>query len=326
MAAVDPAERLLNLIIALTHARVRMTRADIRENVYGYDAAVSGLSPEDTARRLAAFERMFERDKEDIRRMGIPLQTVVDPAHGDEIGYRIDPSNSAMAPIDLTAAELAVVALAQEFWSDATVGAEARQALTKVASGAGPRPQVVLPLAAKSAASSAAFVVLADAIHRKQAVSFEYSSATQSGESVRTVEPWQLQVGSGAQYVVGFDRDRDAPRTFRLSRILGAVKPTGPEGAFAIPKPMPKWDSVGQAPLKTATVAIRPESGHSLRERGVLVRNDAGWDVVEVPYRHADSLRDDVLALAGNAVIVEPLEVAQEVLDYARAAIEVTSG
>ena len=67
---------------------------------------------------------MFERDKEDIRRMGIPLQTVVDPAHGDEIGYRIDPSNAAMAPIDLEPAEFAVVALAQEFWSDATVGAD----------------------------------------------------------------------------------------------------------------------------------------------------------------------------------------------------------
>ena len=140
-------------------------------------------------------------------------------------------------------------------------------------------------------------MVLADAIHRKQAVTFEYSSATQSGESQRTVEPWQLQVGSGAQYVVGFDRDRSEPRTFRLSRILGAVKPIGPEAAFAIPEPMPKWDSVGQAPLKMATVAIRPESGHSLRERGTLVRGDAGWDVVEVPYRHADALRDDVLAL-----------------------------
>src|SRR5690606_28953887 len=79
MAQIDPAERLLNLIIALTHARTRMTRAQIRESVAGYEPLPAGLSEKEAARRDAAFERMFERDKDDLRRMGIPLQTVVDP-------------------------------------------------------------------------------------------------------------------------------------------------------------------------------------------------------------------------------------------------------
>jgi len=326
MAQIDPAERLLNLIIALTHARTRMTRAQIRESVAGYEPLPAGLSEKEAARRDAAFERMFERDKDDLRRMGIPLQTVVDPTHGDEIGYRIDPSNARMQAIDLTPAELAVVALAAEYWTDATVGQEARQALTKVASGSGPRPQVALPFAARSVASSEAILVLAEAIQHRQAVRFEYASANSGSVGVRTVEPWHLSMGGGAQYLTGLDRDRGQARTFRVSRILGAVRTIGPDGAYEVPDPLPVGGDRGQEPLKTARVALRPESGHALRERGTPAGTDDGWDVVDVEYRYGDALRDEVLALGGAARIVEPAELAAHVRDHARAALEVSRG
>lgn len=326
MAQIDPAERLLNLIIALTHARTRMTRAQIRASVAGYEPLPAGLSAEEATRREAAFERMFERDKEDLRRMGIPLQTVVDAAHGDEIGYRIDPSNAAMQAIDLTPAELAVVALAAEFWSDATVGADARQALTKVASGSGPRPQVALPFAARSAASSDAILVLAEAIQRKQAVKFEYASARSSSVGVRTMEPWHISMRGGAQYVTGFDRDRGEARTFRLSRILGAVKGIGPDGAYEIPDPLPAPSGRGEEPVKRARVALRPESGHWFREHGVYVGNEHGWDLFDIEYRYGDQLRDAILALGGAGRIVEPVELAEQVRYHARAALEVSNG
>lgn len=326
MAQIDPAERLLNLIIALTNARTRMTRAQIRATVAGYEPPAMGASPEDAARREAAFERMFERDKDDIRRIGIPLQTVVDPTHGDEIGYRIDPSNAAMRPMDLTQAELAVLSLAGEFWSDATVGADARQALTKVASGTGPRPQASLPLAARSTAGSDAIVVLAEAIHRRQAVTFEYAASGAVSASQRTVEPWRILFRAGAQYVVGFDRDRGEPRTFRLNRMLGAVKPLGPESAFEIPDPLPQGEKRGEQSPKRARIALRPESGHSFRERGTAVGTADGWDLFDVEYRYPDALRDAVLALAGGARVVEPEEVATEVAEHARRALEVARG
>ena len=326
MAGIDPAERLLNLIIALTNARTRMTRAQIRASVAGYEPAPAGLSPEDAARREAAFERMFERDKDDLRRMGIPLQTVVDAAHGDEIGYRIDPSNAAMGAIDLTPAELAVVALAAEFWSDATVGADARQALTKVASGSAPRLRVDLPFAARSAASSDAIVVLAEAIHRRQAVTFDYAAAAASAVSRRTIEPWHITMRGGAQYVTGFDRDRSEPRTFRLSRILGAVKTAGGDGAYVIPDPLPEPVQRGERPVQTARLALRPESGHAVRERGTLAGHDDGWDLVDVEYRYPDAIRDEVLALGGAARVVSPADIAAEVRDHALRAVEVSRG
>lgn len=322
--AIDPAERLLNLIIALTHARARMTRAQIRASVAGYEPADPTLDPETAARKDAAFERMFERDKDDLRRMGIPLQTVVDPAHGDEIGYRIDPTDAAMAPIDFTPAERAVVGLAAEYWADAAVGADARQALTKLASASGATPAIELPLSGRASTSGDALAALAEARSRRQAVRFEYHAAS-SGSAVRTVEPWTFRFVRGAQYVIGFDRDRQAQRNFRLNRIAGAVKPFGPEGAYEIPDPLPA-DDEHETPLQTATVLVRPEAGHVLRRRGTYLRTEDGWDVFEVDYRYADALRDQILMLGGAARVLEPHGLAASVEHHARKALEVTDG
>ena len=134
MAPVDrvaPEERLLNLFIALTSTRVRLDKQQIRTTVHGYDGRQAG----EDAKADAAFERMFERDKDDLRQLGVPLQTVTDPANGGDIGYQIDASAATMEPIELTPAELAVVSLAADYWRDAALGPDARQAVTKVASG-----------------------------------------------------------------------------------------------------------------------------------------------------------------------------------------------
>ncbi|MCR6713349.1 MAG: hypothetical protein NVV57_11960 [Demequina sp.] len=142
MDRIAPEERLLNLFIALSSTRARLTKQDIRSTVYGYDARMQG----EDAKADTAFERMFERDKEDLRRLGVPLQTVVDAAHGADIGYRIDPSAATMEPIDLTAAELAVLSLAVDYWRDAALGTDAKQAVTKVASRVQHEPVPELPL------------------------------------------------------------------------------------------------------------------------------------------------------------------------------------
>ena len=125
---VAPEERLLNLFIALTSTRARMDKQQIRTTVHGYDGRQGG----EDAKADAAFERMFERDKDDLRQLGVPLQTVTDPANGGDIGYQIDASAATMEPIELTPAELAVVSLAADYWRDAALGADARQAVTKV--------------------------------------------------------------------------------------------------------------------------------------------------------------------------------------------------
>jgi proteasome accessory factor B len=318
--ATDPAERLLNLIIALTHARVRMTRAQIRGSVVGYEATEFGLSPEESRRKDAAFERMFERDKDELRRMGIPLQTVVDPTHGDEIGYKIDASDAAMPAIDFTQAEAAALALAAEYWQGATLGPDAHQGLTKIASATESVPRTPLTLGARTSGSSDATAIVVEARARRMVVQFEYTSDS-SGTVTRTVEPWQVLLRGSAEYLYGMDRDRGEPRTFRLRRIHGTVRAVGPEGAYEIPRPLPgpNWGARGAS--RTAVVGLRPETGPALRQRGAVVGTEGDWDLVEVSYLYSDALRDEVLALEGMARVISPADVAADVREHASAAL-----
>lgn len=320
--ATDPAERLLNLIIALTHARVRMTRAQIRGSVVGYDTSEGGLSADEARRKDAAFERMFERDKDELRRMGVPLQTVVDPTHGDEIGYKIDASDAAMPAIDFSPAEAAALALAAEYWQGAMLGPDAHQGLTKIASATQSVPRTPLTLGARTSAASDATAVVVDARARRMVVQFEYTSEA-SGTLTRTVEPWQVLLRGGAEYLYGLDRDRAEPRTFRLRRIHGAMRAVGPDGAYEIPRPLPEFNWNASGALRTARVGLRPETGHALRQRGTVVGVEGDWDLVDVTYAYPDALRDEVLGLGGMGRVVTPKELASEVRRYAQSALAV---
>lgn len=321
--AVDPAERLLNLIIALTHARVRMTRAQIRASVVGYEPPAAGLSPDEARKKEAAFERMFERDKDELRRMGIPLRTVTDATHGDEIGYKIDASDAAMPAIDLSAAEAATLAAATQYWQGALLSADADRGLTKIASAVAEAPKAADALgvraSARAAASSDAIAVIAECRAKRQAVRFDYASPT-AGLATRTVEPWVIQVRGSADYLYGWDRDRQEPRSFRIQRIQSAVTAWGDEGSYTIPDPLPSVEGQELRASRTATIGLRPESGHSLREWGQVIDSDGQWDIVEVEFRYSDWVTNEVLRLGGSGRVMAPDEVAASVIRHAEAA------
>jgi len=349
MAQTDAAERLLNLIIALTHAPRRMTRDEIRDTVAGYSGRPRGVAPDEAKKSDAAFERMFERDKDDLRRMGVPLRTVTDPLDGADIGYKIVAADAVMPPLDLTPAEVAVLSLAAEYWQGATLGDDARLALTKVASHTPHQVTEPMPWAARATGSRDATSIVVDAIHERQVVRFDYTS-TSSGYGRRTVEPWRLVVRGGTEYLVGRDVDKDDSRIYRVSRIHGAVKLLGEPGAFERPAQIPS--SIFSAAVGgTAVIALRPESGHALRARGTALDTAAlqdavvesasigvtaaelvheqvpgEWDVVSVHYEHLDMLRDEVLSLRGAAKVISPEALALSVMDYARRALEVARG
>ncbi|WP_062202256.1 helix-turn-helix transcriptional regulator [Demequina salsinemoris] len=318
----DATARLLNLIVALTDTRRTMSREAIRATVEGYTPVPKGASEDELKRSDDAFERMFERDKDDLRRLGIPLLTVED-AHANVLGYRIDSADAAFPVLDLTAAEIAVLSVASAYWEDATLGDDARQALTKVSSGTGAGAGERVLSAGRSRAAGAAVGVLLDAIEQRRAVRFDYSSST-SGLQGRSVQPWRLLARGGALYLQGLDTVREGPRTFRLSRIQGDVKATGPQQSYEIPTERPEAFSPQQG--GTAVVAARPETAHALRVRGTPIGQDGDWDLIRVDYRHADALREEILALSGAARIVEPTELAEQVVAHARAALEVSRG
>ncbi|ADG74763.1 transcriptional regulator protein-like protein [Cellulomonas flavigena DSM 20109] len=325
--AIPPAERLLNLVIALVNTPVRMTKEQVRASVAGYG----------DARSDEAFERMFERDKDTLRELGMPVLTVTHAGHGDDVGYRIDTAHWSMPPIELTAAELGVLALAAQVWQDQSLRADSTRALTKLRA-VGTQAQahdLVAGLAPRVRAGGDAFGPLVDAVQNRQAVRFTYHAATTGEVRERTVEPWKLLARRGGWVLLARDRDRGASRSFRLRRIRGSVRPVGAPGGFEAPTVQELADAshawVGEGPERTALLAVTPQRAGALRARasGPAVGVDLpagaaqvlqGRDLVAVPYRLGWELAEEVVRYGDAVVVLDPPEVRDAVVRMLRVA------
>ncbi|SFA85346.1 helix-turn-helix transcriptional regulator [Cellulomonas marina] len=337
MADPTPAaERLLNLVIALVNTSRRMTKEQVRRSVAGYADAASD----------EAFERMFERDKDTLRELGVPLVTVTGQAHGDDVGYRVDTDAWSLPPVELTSAELGVLGLAAGLWQDRALRADTDRALTKLrAVGEGPGSADLLQgLAPRVRAGGAALAPLVDAVQERQAVQFAYRAASTGERRTRTVEPWQLLTRTGGWVLIGHDRDRGATRSFRLSRVEGGVRRVGEPGAFpppsraALDEALAAW---GEGEERRARLAVLPERAAVLRARAVpeaaagqvegqveghvegrvagqgTGRPTAapdGRDVVVVPYRSPWELAEEVVGQGDAVLVLDPPELRRAVL------------
>ncbi len=319
--ALPPAERLLNLVIALVNTSGRMTKEQIRSSVAGYDRDGSN----------EAFERMFERDKETLRELGIPVVTVHGPAHGDDAGYRVDLDAYALPPMELSAAQLAVLGLAAELWQDQTLRADATRGLTKLrVVGATPSAtDAVVGLAPRLHSAGPALGPLLDAANARQAVTFTYRAASTGEVLRREVEPWRIIASRGGWYLVGLDRGRGAPRVFRLSRIVGDVTTSGPPEAFTVPAdadPMAMLVDTQRGPERTAWLAVAHDRAGALRSRALTDPGEppagpvpAGRDLLAVPYGR--DLADEVVGYTDAVVVLAPDDLRKEVVHRLREAV-----
>ena len=228
----------MNLTICLLLARRFVEREQIRELVEGYH----GLSD-------AAFERTFERDKEDLRQMGVPVETgsnsVLFP---DEVGYRIRRRDFELPEIDFTPAELAALGIASTVWDDARVGGQATQALAKLrASGLDPDADRLATFAPTVGAREPAFETLWEATLSGRPVAFTYRGVD------RVVEPWRLVNRKGAWYLIGLDRTRGEGRSYKVSRIESA--PALRRGSTTPPDPAVVDRHVASLAARRDTVA-----------------------------------------------------------------------
>ena len=325
--SLPPAERLLNLVIALMNTTGRMTKEQIRTSVAGYDR---DGSPD-------AFERMFERDKETLRELGVPVVTVSSAAHGDDQGYRVDPDAYALPPMELSAAQLGVLALAAEFWQDQALRTDADRGLAKLrVVGATPsQTDAIAGLAPRIHPAGPALAPLLDAAHDRQVVAFTYRTASTGEVLDRRVQPWRLIARRGGWYLVGHDEGRGAPRVFRLSRIVGAVRPVGEAGAFIVPvdvDPMAMLVSAQREDARTAWLAVAPDRAGALRARAVAAEPaglpagtpaaPAGMDIVAVPYTRTSDLADEVTGYTDAVVVLGPLSLRDAVVRRLEAAAE----
>jgi proteasome accessory factor B len=321
-------ERLLNLVICLLATRRWLTKEQIRAAVPQYG---DGESAE-------AFDRMFERDKEDLRELGIPVVTgVVEAAFEDETGYRIDRDTYALPPIELDAEELAVVGLASRVWQQASLAGPAARALTKLtALGVEVDDDGLEGLEPRIRTAEPAFEPLYAATRDRQPVSFHYRKPT--GEAaLREVEPWAVVSRAGRWYLIGHDRGRGAERVFRLSRIDSEIKRIGRKGSYEVPDDVDPRRAIGPmttpADERVARVRVRVDRGASLRRRALLSSEPLepagavpaavgdGWDELQVRVGDAGGFAQELAGYGADVVVLEPADVRAAVIRHLRGAL-----
>ena len=315
-----PAERLLNLVIALLNTSSRMTKEQVRSSVVGYDSEST-----------EAFERMFERDKDALRELGIPVLTVQAHGYADEVGYRIDPESYSLGDIELSPAELAVLSLASGFWRDAALSRDANRALTKlraVADGSA-QDDLAASLLPRVQPAGPGLPVLIDAVLDRRAVKFTYRAAYTGEVTEREVEPWQVRTEGAGWYLTGLDRGRGEPRSYRLNRIQSIVRAIGEPDAFEIPPDAlaraGRQSGVAKA-QREALLAVLPERAGALRARALTPREaDATLvpdrDVVRVPFTSATELGYEIAGYGPAVLVLDPPELRDVVVGRLRDAV-----
>lgn len=312
--SVPAHERLLDLIIALTQTHTAMTRAQIRTQVNGY-------APEDgDPTTTRSFERMFERDKKMLKDLGVPLQTIHGSGYNDEIRYRVDVQEYALPPIDLTPAELGVLAVASHIWEGSVLARHARRALTKLRGVTATAAEYALSPQVQLSEPDHALPDIFEALSARRPVRFTYAAASTGTEGTRVVEPWQLLVKNQGWYLRGWDRDRKAGREFRLSRITSRVQvlseePRGPEPELVDP----------EDPVADARLAIRPGAGALLRARGEPVGSEGDWDVYTLPMADPLVFAGQIAEFGDRVKVLGPPELRDLVIAKLRGAAEATA-
>lgn len=295
---IDRLERLTNLVASLLDTRRPLTLDEIVEVVPGY--------PDDKA----SYRRQFERDKETLRGIGIPVRLESIDDLGPEQGYRIPPDEYYLPSLDLTPEEQAAMHVA----------------VTAVRLEGGPAPAEALwKLGGREGDAATALAALPtvpalpglfDAYRSRASVTFRYR------DEVRHLDPWGILFRRGHWYVVGHDHDRRDRRSFRVDRIQGDVE-SGPSQTFEPPARLEPGAMLrdepwryGEEQVVSARVAVDAAHAAGVIDQvgtdSVVERRGDGGVVVELPVTNTDAFRSFVLGLLDGAEVVAPPELRDE--------------
>ena len=320
---MHPVERLLNLLALLLHARRPLTFEEIRAQIPAYDRE-EGDAP----------RRMFERDKDTLRDLGVPLESAFTDAWEVEKGYVIPRDRFYLPEIRFTPEELSALMVATQ----AAGAGEAEQAFQKLSAAQEERVLSALaggPAAGGADAFAGALGVLAGALLSRRAVRFRYRSTPARGGKRRRgperhVDPYGLVYRSGSWYLVGLDRARNDVRAYKLARFESDV--TVADEASAPPEGFQASDhlragawGVGE-PETTAKVAFGPKVAWwavpASSPIGEPRRRKDGWVEAKVPATLGDSFLSWVLSFGADAEVVEPPELRAAVVERLRRTVE----
>ena len=303
-------ERLINLTIALLATKRYLTKSEIFRTVEGYEGSAETK------------ERMFERDKDDLRNLGITIDVgSFDPLFSDEAGYRIKSENYQLDLGEVTSTEISLLSLAAEAWQGAAFEDAAQSAILKLSSIGVPADPIDIPgLSPKLSNSSTDLVAITDAIADSNFLHFDYLSPNLEAQE-RTIVPIALSNRSGFWYVSGVDQEIQEVRTFRLDRIIGAIEVLKNKSAFEFPADF-DFDLVNvTAPNRLAVIDVRKGKGHALRTLSESTKDLGEWDQIKVPIHSIQTLAAEILWHGEDVFVHQPTDLREYIVEQLQALV-----
>jgi proteasome accessory factor B len=296
-------ERLINLTIALLATKRFITKSEIFKTIEGYEGSSESK------------ERMFERDKDDLRSLGIEIEVgSFDPLFNDEAGYRIKQERYQLDLGDVTALEISLLSLAAQAWQGASLDDAAQRALVKLNSlGIAVDEENIPDSAPFFSDGGLDLPIITRAIAEHQILEFTYRNYELTDE-VRSVVPIGLSTRSGFWYFTGVDQSIEEIRTFRFDRVIGSFTVKRGPKDFETPE---NFDSkrIFERDIDThAVIDIRRGKGTSLRALATSTKSIGEWDQVQIPILDMRTLSALILWHGDDVYVHSPIELREIII------------
>jgi proteasome accessory factor B len=296
-------ERLINLTIALLATKRFITKSEIFKTIEGYEGSSESK------------ERMFERDKDDLRSLGIEIEVgSFDPLFNDEAGYRIKQERYQLDLGDVTALEISLLSLAAQAWQGASLDDAAQRALVKLHSLGIAVDEENMPDSAPFFSDGGLDLpIITRAIAEHQILEFTYRNYELSEEE-RSVVPIGLSTRSGFWYFTGVDQSIEEIRTFRFDRVIGSFTVKRGPKDFETPE---NFDSkrIFERDIDThAVIDIRRGKGTSLRALATSTKSIGEWDQVQIPILDLRTLSALILWHGDDVYVHSPIELREIII------------
>ena len=304
-------ERLINLTIALLATKRYLTKSEIFNSVEGYEG-----TPETK-------ERMFERDKDDLRSLGIEIEVgSFDPLFNDEAGYKIKQEKYQFELGDISSTDVSLLSLAAEAWQEASFGDVAQRALLKLRSIGIASDEISIPGSVhKLNDGGQDLSLITKAIAQNQILNFAYLDSSMKIFQRRVV-PIALSTRSGYWYLTGVDQEIQEIRTFRVDRIQGEVSASEGPRDFETPVGFDASKALSHSPTNDfAVIDVRVGKATSLRALAISTKSLGEWDQIRVPIFNLDSVASLVLWHGQDAFVQEPQNLRELVIQHLEALV-----
>ena len=284
------AERLINLTLALLSTKRYLKKSEIFANVEGYSGTAE------------AMDRMFERDKNELRSLGIDISVGdLDPLFDDEPGYRIFKDSYAFQLRDLEPADVALLSIAAKTWNDSTLGQDAQAGLLKLESlGVISESSENFAFSYRYEDPTSNLVLIENAIFDQTVIEFLYKD----GSTKRHIEPYKIYLWRGFWYLFGKDIDKNEPRSFRISRISGEVVQT--KKKFKFPDTIDLRDFLPKPFQYEVRLEIPEGKGAILRNLGRIESSSESGDICEIIFSDPEVALQEILRNGKDVRVIEP--------------------